>query len=561
MGYKIEYLKWFECYGQAMQLIGTLYSDLNSMVEIEQAICNSSAIQSESVDALKSYIKDVQWGSFLNNIMNMCSEANRIMSLYITGLQNFDASVDAVIDEEYLIGLEEKLKTLDIELSDFTDSMEAKAKSVSHIVSLPSKTSENISTGIEAMAKEVARVRHDFTDYEERKAQEFESFNELMNEFVRAGLYHVEAMPDVLNYSRTNAMIDPLKDMPEHYRRYREEVNYSDEQAAKDIQAMQDLMVVYENYRKSEEQMKYALETVVVMASLLMPFGSGYGVLFFTLSRMTSAASIYYNLDKTLEAYDAGVLADTRNVEREAQGLTNFAEGSQTEAIYSIAGNLTTFYTSSVVADYAMKQMFSLADYDIELIPKETAVPEAEFTKFKLETPKSNNVDVLEVPKGSGGQPIKDVRNLELKVVGTYDNNCYFTRSVEFNAGSNGTGFTYKIYQRNDIDWNMVRKTGAKKGRGLTNAQAAEKYGLAPILNDGYVATLHHSQQKSIGPLFETSTRYHNILNAKKGPLHPYKGQLNPFNPMDSATRGLFQKVDSIEYWKARGRDAMKGVQ
>ena len=49
----------------------------------------------------------------------------------------------------------------------------------------------------------------------------------------------------------------------------------------------------------------------------------------------------------------------------------------------------------------------------------------------------------------------------------------------------------------------------------MTNAQAAEKYGLAPILNDGYVATLHHSQQRSVGPLFEASTRYHNISNAK----------------------------------------------
>lgn len=165
-----------------------------------------------------------------------------------------------------------------------------------------------------------------------------------------------------------------------------------------------------------------------------------------------------------------------------------------------------------------------------------------------------------ETSVGKSGAGESDTSS-ELKVIGTYDNNNYFTRAVEFNAGSEGTGFTYKVYQRNDIDWNIVRTTGAKKGSGLTNAQAAEKYGLAPILNDGYVATLHHSQQRSVGPLFEASTRYHNISNAKKGPLHPYKGQLNPFNPMDSNTRGLFQKVDSIEYWKARGRDAMKGVQ
>lgn len=165
-----------------------------------------------------------------------------------------------------------------------------------------------------------------------------------------------------------------------------------------------------------------------------------------------------------------------------------------------------------------------------------------------------------ETSVGKSGAGESDTSS-ELKVIGTYDNNNYFTRAVEFNAGSEGTGFTYKVYQRNDIDWNIVRTTGAKKGSGLTNAQAAEKYGLAPILNDGYVDTLHHSQQRSVGPLFEASTRYHNISNAKKGPLHPYKGQLNPFNPMDSNTRGLFQKVDSIEYWKARGRDAMKGVQ
>ncbi|EJR41842.1 hypothetical protein [Bacillus mycoides] len=141
-----------------------------------------------------------------------------------------------------------------------------------------------------------------------------------------------------------------------------------------------------------------------------------------------------------------------------------------------------------------------------------------------------------------------------------YESNTYFTRSVEYNAGKEGTGFTYKVYQRGDIDWNMVRTKGAKKGRGLTNAEAASKYGLAPILDDaGSVATLHHSQQKGVGPLFEASTRYHNISNAKRPPLHPYKGKLNPFYPMDEPTRKAFQKVDSINYWKTRGNEALGG--
>ena len=103
--------------------------------------------------------------------------------------------------------------------------------------------------------------------------------------------------------------------------------------------------------------------------------------------------------------------------------------------------------------------------------------------KDKRQTPCKEETSVGESGAGESGT------SSELKVIGTYDNNNYFTRAVEFNAGSEGTGFTYNVYQRNDIDWNMVRTTGAKKGRGL------------------------------------------------------------------------FQKVDSIEYWKARGRDAMKGVQ
>ena len=154
--------------------------------------------------------------------------------------------------------------------------------------------------------------------------------------------------------------------------------------------------------------------------------------------------------------------------------------------------------------------------------------------------------------KGTGKETYQHLKD--------YKNNKYFTRTVEYNAGKDGTGFTYKVYQRGDINWDMVRTKGAKKGRGLTNAEASVKYGLAPILDDaGSVATLHHSQQKGVGPLYEASTRYHNISNAKRAPLHPYKGKLNPFYPMDETARGAFQKVDSINYWKIRGEEALGG--
>lgn len=255
-------------------------------------------------------------------------------------------------------------------------------------------------------------------------------------------------------------------------------------------------------------------------------------------------------VEQTIEGENYSNLTEVVSA-KEAEVYLHFLESGSTEGMTE----------SELKAVQKIEELIksNKIDYDgILKIRNETVKSDVEVVR---NTTEDSVEDVGKSAAEDAGKVVESGTSSELKVIGTYDNNNYFTRAVEFNAGSEGTGFTYKVYQRNDIDWNIVRTTGAKKGRGLTNAQAAEKYGLAPILNDGYVATLHHSQQRSVGPLFEASTRYHNISNAKKGPLHPYKGQLNPFNPMDSNTRGLFQKVDSIEYWKARGRDAMKGVQ
>lgn len=136
--------------------------------------------------------------------------------------------------------------------------------------------------------------------------------------------------------------------------------------------------------------------------------------------------------------------------------------------------------------------------------------------------------------------------------------NTYFKSSVTFDtSGYEGsTGISYKVFQRADIDWQMVREGGAKQARNLTNAEAAARYGIAPILPDGSVATLHHSQQNAMGPLFEASTRYHEIRNAQRAPLHPYGREQHPEFPLGSgpgSVRDAFQRVDSIQYWKSRG--------
>jgi hypothetical protein len=134
-----------------------------------------------------------------------------------------------------------------------------------------------------------------------------------------------------------------------------------------------------------------------------------------------------------------------------------------------------------------------------------------------------------------------------------------FPGSSEFSAS---TGNTYKVFQRGDIDWDQVRTSGDKRFVGKTNADAG-RAGLPPQLRDGNFATLHHSQQNAEGPLFEASTRYHNITTAREPPLHPYRGEQHPDNPLGrgaGSRREDFQRIESPEYWKWREQNRNTGA-
>lgn len=370
MGLKIEYEKIFDSYEQTMELMGALISNLNDMVEIEQAICYSRAIQSESVTALKNYIQDIHWTGFLNLIISCYTEINRIISSYMVGLQNLDTSIDAVIDEECLTNVETRMKQLDDELYTFTEAMKSKAESVSHIMQLPVKSGENVSTGIRAMAKEAVRVREDFIEYEERKKREVDLYDDLMSDMIRVGLGYLNARPNILNYHRDINALAGIFQISDRYQKYYVDIGYSQEQAKQDVDQMQDLLIVYNNKKKSDQDMKYVLNVIVAAASLIIPMGVGCGIAYLAAAKITYGFALYYNLDQAKEAYDAGYLADTWNTDREAKGLTDFEKGSCSETIYNCVGNISTKVTVSRFKSEAKGKLKDIIGFD-ELFPRE----------------------------------------------------------------------------------------------------------------------------------------------------------------------------------------------
>jgi hypothetical protein len=120
-------------------------------------------------------------------------------------------------------------------------------------------------------------------------------------------------------------------------------------------------------------------------------------------------------------------------------------------------------------------------------------------------------------------------------------------RAVEWTAPT-GTKQTYTIFQRTDIDWNLVRNNpkGPKKCIGKTNLEAALS-GYAPELADGSIVNLHHAKREKIEPLWEMSAKEHQTNPA----LHADK-------PIDPVDRLLFNQ-ERPQYWIDRALDVKNG--
>ncbi len=167
------------------------------------------------------------------------------------------------------------------------------------------------------------------------------------------------------------------------------------------------------------------------------------------------------------------------------------------------------------------------------------------------QSPQADAVPDAKSPPHQAHTSNSDGQSTERVTRGTTANHT-FSKSTDKWTATNpkGTRYNYEIVKRNDIDWNRVRRGGDRRAIGMSNADAAQKFGVAPELNDGSFATLHHVGQDARGPLVEASTRYHGVGKSGQSALHSQFGKNNP-HPTRPIDRRAFD-VDTREYWQWR---------
>ena len=176
--------------------------------------------------------------------------------------------------------------------------------------------------------------------------------------------------------------------------------------------------------------------------------------------------------------------------------------------------------------------------------------PDSAPTSTPSRSPDSSNASDPQSPPSAKPSPRRDVDEA-IEIVG--EPLRVFSPHRRTWTAPEGTKGTYDIVQRTDLNWDKIRTGGDKRGRGLTNAEAARRYGLGPQLDDGFFATLHHVAQDSRGPLVEASTRYHGSHRPLDNALHGQFGSRRP-HPTHPVDQDIFRS-DTRDYWKWRVRN------
>jgi|GEM_PF-2475290 len=224
-----------------------------------------------------------------------------------------------------------------------------------------------------------------------------------------------------------------------------------------------------------------------------------------------------------------------------------------------------------IAANYVMPQVVATTGIRVDLVLSGVMIVHGIGELKKLRSARNQRLGFAETPTGPGGvmpekkpdgtsasasQPPAAARSPQrnvdeaIEIIGEPPRVFSPARKSWTATSSTGTRYTYEVIQRGDIDWTRVRTSGNKLGQGLTNAEAARRFGLGPQLHDGSFATLHHLGQDSRGPIVEASTRYHGSHRPLDKSLHSQAGRRRP-HPTHPVDHERF-RADTRDYWKWR---------
>ena len=348
MGYDVNYSKNIEMQLNLDNLLSKCLESLDIIETVLARISGTGSLQCKAKTALSAYINDVILGVMIPVTKTAISYLSTEVSCYVFEMYGYDNDEHAVIQEDFLNALNEKLNSLGTDVLDILGNCRTVAGDVSDILSLDLKSTDDMSDAYAGLSEMVLKTRDDIGGYLESFRTRAGDLYNIMSAFYTTVSTYSMGSVDMTTYAGEYHNNTSLEDLQPKVIEYVKNIGYTQQELDDVATLKNDVITAYIREKESEQKLYRIGFLVVGAVSLICPFAMGFTIPATIASLSISSIAIVYNADQVYQGVQLMDAAETRDTDAEIDTLVHF-DNEYMQQAYEVVGEIATSYTCSLV--------------------------------------------------------------------------------------------------------------------------------------------------------------------------------------------------------------------
>ena len=348
MGYDVNYSKNIEMQLNLDNLLSKCSESLDIIETVLARISGTGSLQCKAKTALSAYINDVILGVMIPVTKTAISYLSTEVSCYVFEMYGYDNDEHAIIQEDFLNALNEKLNSLGTDALDILGNCRTVAGDVSDILSLDLKSTDDMSDAYAGLSEMVLKTRDDIGGYLESFRTRAGDLYNIMSAFYTTVSTYSMGSVDMTTYAGEYHNNTSLEDLQPKVIEYVKNIGYTQQELDDVATLKNDVITAYIREKESEQKLYRIGFLVVGAVSLICPFAMGFTIPATIASLSISSIAIVYNADQVYQGVQLMDAAETRDTDAEIDTLVHF-DNEYMQQAYEVVGEIATSYTCSLV--------------------------------------------------------------------------------------------------------------------------------------------------------------------------------------------------------------------
>ena len=348
MGYDVNYSKNIEMQINLDSFLSECSNALDVIETISTRISGTGALKCKAKTALSAYINDVILGVMIPVTRMAMSYLSTEVSCYVFEMYDYDNDEHAVIQEDFLNALNEKLNSLGTDVLDILGGCKTVAGNVSDIMALDLKSADNMGDAYAGLLEMVLKTRDDIGGYLETFRIRAGDLYNVMSAFYTTVSNYTMGSVDMTAYAGEYHNNTSLEELQPKLIEYVQNIGYTQEELEHVSELKNDVITAYIREMEGEQKLLRIGFLVVGAVSLICPFAMGFTIPTTIASLSISSIAIVYNADQVYQGVQLVDAAETRDTDAEIDTLVHF-DNEYMQQAYELVGEFATSYTCSLV--------------------------------------------------------------------------------------------------------------------------------------------------------------------------------------------------------------------